>query len=311
MPDTFVTHSAHWHWWGVLYFFVGGIAGGAFFLSAMIDLVGDREDRRLSRLGYLVALPMILLGALFLIVDLKQPLRFWHMVVLSERLPLPVPAFKWWSPISYGTWIISAFSLFASVAFLAALVKPGDTPRRGPLKFFHKIMYGLGPLSKLFLILGALSGLWLASYTGVLLTVTNRPIWADTNLLSLLFVFSGVSTAAALMALLALRRREVREDSLHSLVRMDDWTLLLELVALVALVASLWGVLTSGALGVAWLMSWGALLLLVAVAGILTPLLLTWRGREMTRGGLALAATLVLAGGFLLRYIVVFSSESL
>ena len=52
-------------------------------------------------------------------------------------------------------------------------------------------------------ILVSVLAFFLASYTGVLLSVTNRPIWADTNLLGLLFLLSGASTAAALMILLA------------------------------------------------------------------------------------------------------------
>jgi formate-dependent nitrite reductase membrane component NrfD len=304
MPDELFTAPPHWQWWGVLYFFVGGIAGGSFFLSALMDLLGNREDGRLARIGYLIAFPMIALGGLFLIVDLKQPQRFWHMLVQSETF---LPMFKWWSPISYGTYIISAFSLFAFVAFLAALVRPGDTPQRGPLKLFQKIVYGLGPLSALFKILGALLGLWLASYTGVLLSVTNRPVWANSSLISLLFVISGVSTAAATIVLLATLRRGASRDSLHALVRMDDWLLILELVVLVAFVVSLGSLL--GYMGIGWNSVWGLLLLFVAVAGLLLPLALTWRPRVGDTRTMGLAAVLVLAGGFLLRTVVVFSSE--
>src|SRR5207253_8092479 len=38
--------------------------------------------------------------------------------------------------------------------------------------------------------------------TGVLLAVTNRPIWADTTLLGLTFLISAASTSAALLILL-------------------------------------------------------------------------------------------------------------
>jgi len=38
---------------------------------------------------------------------------------------------------------------------------------------------------------------FVAGYTGVLLTVTNRPIWADSPWLGALFLASGASTAAA------------------------------------------------------------------------------------------------------------------
>src|SRR5438094_2889487 len=74
----------HWGWWIILYFFLGGIAAGAYFMATLIDLVGQDRDRELARLGYGVAFPLISLCGLFLIVDLDQPLRFWHMLFKSE-----------------------------------------------------------------------------------------------------------------------------------------------------------------------------------------------------------------------------------
>ena len=49
-------------------------------------------------------------------------------------------------------------------------------------------------------MLGSIFGLFLAGYTGVLLAVTNRPIWADSTLLGLLFLVSGASTGAAALS---------------------------------------------------------------------------------------------------------------
>src|SRR2546430_17724044 len=46
-------------------------------------------------------------------------------------------------------------------------------------------------------------GLFIAGYTGILLSVTNRPIWADSPWLGALFVASGVSTGAATLILLS------------------------------------------------------------------------------------------------------------
>src|SRR5262249_12296444 len=73
-----------WGWWIILYFYLGGIAAGAYFLATTIDVVGDDRDRELARIGYWLAFPLILLCALFLTVDLSQPTRFWHMLLRSE-----------------------------------------------------------------------------------------------------------------------------------------------------------------------------------------------------------------------------------
>jgi formate-dependent nitrite reductase membrane component NrfD len=82
--------------------------------------------------------------------------------------------------------------------------------------------------------------------------------------------------------------------------------LVLELIAIVALVVSL------GGMARLWLGAWGALLLFGVIGlGIVVPLVLYWRSRQaggLSRASLA-AAVLVLVGGFLLRIVIIFSSE--
>src|SRR6266516_1339511 len=143
MSDTFFTAAPHWRWLIIFYFFVGGVAGGAYFL-----------------------------GGLLLTLDLGRPLRFWHMLFQSANLPHLM--FKSWSPISFGAW---ALLLFGACAVLSArLLREGTV------------------LAKLVAAVGALLGFFLAGYTGVLLSVTNRPIWADSPWLGALFLASGAST---------------------------------------------------------------------------------------------------------------------
>ena len=49
--STYFTVSPEWGWLITLYFFFGGLAGGAYFLAALIDFFGQPEDRPLARLG--------------------------------------------------------------------------------------------------------------------------------------------------------------------------------------------------------------------------------------------------------------------
>ena len=51
MSDTFFTASPHWTWFIILYFFVGGIAGGGYFLAALLQWFGRPEDRPVIRTG--------------------------------------------------------------------------------------------------------------------------------------------------------------------------------------------------------------------------------------------------------------------
>ena len=49
--STFFTASPEWHWLIIGYFFIGGLAGGCYFLAVLIDFFGRPEDRALARLG--------------------------------------------------------------------------------------------------------------------------------------------------------------------------------------------------------------------------------------------------------------------
>jgi formate-dependent nitrite reductase membrane component NrfD len=152
-------------------------------------------------------------------------------------------------------------------------------------------------------VLGSIFGLFIAGYTGVLLAVTNRPIWADSQLLGLLFLVSGASTGAAALILLAVWRRVGHPASIDWLAGFDRKILLLELLVLILFVASL-GSVARVLLG--W---WGVLLLLGVVGlGIVAPLLLERRPGLHPPPHLARAASLVLLGGFLLRAVVLLSS---
>jgi protein NrfD len=291
MPSsTFFTEPPHWRWLIALYFFVGGLAGGCYFLAALIDFAGRRGERALARLGYLVAFPAVVLSGLLLILDLTRPLRFWHMMLQSETLR---PMLKTYSPMSLGSWALLLFGGVAFLSFLGALARP-DSPLRA--------LRPPAPLGWVITVLGGLLGFFVAGYTGVLLAVTNRPIWSDTPLLGLTFIVSSASTSIALLLLLGARRAWT--SGLAALQRLDVWVLILELVALVALVASL------GSVARAWLNAWGALLAIGVVGlGIVVPLLLHWRSRAP--GGLSAtaAAVLVLIGGFLLRVVIVLSAQ--
>ena len=295
MPsDTYFTAPPEWHWLVILYFFFGGISGGSFAIAALIDLFGEDIDRPLARLGYYVSFPVLLLCGPLLIWDLNRPERFWHMLIQSERF---LPMFKYWSPMSFGSWILTVFGGFAFLAFVGALAEAGRLP--APLRVLRQ-----GVLRAIIAAVGGIFAFMLAGYTGVLLSVTNRPIWADTRLLGLLFLLSGASAAAALLLLLGRRRGAAAPESLHWLERLETWVTLLELAVLVALVISL------GDVAREWLSAWGLLLAVgVVLAGILLPLALHWRPALLGRLSVPLAAILALVGGVILRAVVVLSSE--
>ncbi|MGH7615501.1 MAG: NrfD/PsrC family molybdoenzyme membrane anchor subunit [Gemmatimonadales bacterium] len=301
MSDTFFTAPPDWTWWIVFYFFVGGIAGTAFLLASLLHLWGRPADRPLIRLGYYVAFGGAILSGILLTLDLHRPERFWHMLIESHT---GQPMFKAWSPMSVGSWGLLLFGLFSFLAALAALSEERSRPvllHSAPVRFLRRS----GPAAVI-AVLGSIFGLFFAGYTGVLLAVTNRPIWADSTLLGLLFLVSGASTGAAALILLAIWRRVGAEASVDWLAWFDRRVLLLELLVLIVFLASL------GPVARVFLNWWGlALLAGVVGVGILAPLLLEWRDRVRAEHRLVRGASLVLLGGFLLRVVVLFSSHDI
>ena len=286
MSDTFFTGSPHWTWFIIPYFFVGGIAGGAFFLAAALEWFGRPDDRPVIRTAYFVAFWGAIISGALLTIDLGKPLRFWHMLFQSDNFPHLM--FKSFSPISFGAWAILLFGLCALLSLLST-----RSYRVGSPTIIAKLIAGLG----------GLLGFFVAGYTGVLLTVTNPPIWADSPWLGALFLASGASTAAATLTLLA-PRRGATEGSLAWLESFDTRALVVELILLIVFVGWLWPIRR------VWLSFWGLLLLLgVVVAGIVWPLML--RGRPRTAGALRNPAVMVLLGGFLLRVVILLSSNGI
>jgi formate-dependent nitrite reductase membrane component NrfD len=295
MPDTFFTTSPHWAWYIVLYFFVGGIAGGSFFIASILYLVGRPADRPIVRLGYYIAFVGAVISGLLLVVDLGRPERFWHMMLQSETMR---PMLKYWSPMSMGVWGLLLFGFFA---FLAAV---GATTEDTNFRWAPASRLARGVLATIVAVVGGIAGFFLAGYTGVLLSVTNRPVWADSNWLGILFLFSAASTAAAALILLGRRRTGGDASVLDRLHHFDRWALVLELVVLIVFLVTLGGAIR------VFLSAWGVLLLLGVIgAGILLPLAIGFGWVRRAWGTPATAAVLVLAGGLLLRVVTIISSE--
>ncbi len=294
--STFFSAPPDWGWLIVFYFFFGGLAGGCYFLAVLIDLFGKPEDRPLARLGYYISFPCILISGLLLTLDLGRPLRFWHMLIQSNTF---LPIFKPWSPMSLGSWALTIFGIFSLLAFLSALAEDGrvQLPQARDLR-------PPGMLGAILSVIGGLLAFYVAGYTGVLLAVTNRPIWSDTPLLGMLFVVSAASISAALMILLARKSGRTLPPGVSALHRLDSWVVALEFVVLIAVMISL------GPVFRAWLNAWGLLLFFgVIVLGMLLPLALSWRRQWFGEFNVTAAAAAVLAGGFILRLVIVFSAQ--
>jgi polysulfide reductase-like protein/4Fe-4S dicluster protein len=98
-----------WDWKIATYLFCGGLSAGSAMLAAGADVTGRPVLRRVSRVGALVS---IVASMYFLVADLGRPERFHHMLRVAK------PS----SPMSMGTWILSAYSAGAGLAGAAELM---------------------------------------------------------------------------------------------------------------------------------------------------------------------------------------------
>jgi formate-dependent nitrite reductase membrane component NrfD len=286
--------APHWEWWILGYFFFAGISGGSYVLGTMLRLWGDARDAAVSRAAFLISFPTLLVCPILLTIDLGQPLRFWHMLVDTG---LGGPAFKPWSPMSLGAWALLIFGIFSLVMFAAVLAEGGRALSLGGVAAFIA-----NPVGVAFMVVGAVFGLFVAAYTGVLLAVSNQPVWSDTWVLGGLFLASALSGAAASVLLVGASRREPCITDVK-LMEADRYFILLELALLVLFLITLGGVV-SRVLSGGWIILW-----LLVLAGTLVPLFLHWRP-AMMRQATVVAPVLVLLGVVALRAVIIFSAQA-
>lgn len=296
------SQSPGWEWFYIgLYFFVGGTSAGAYFIGALVELFGGESQRTISRVAYYISFPLILITPLLLIADLGQPARFWHLFFYVNG---GVPYINLQSPLSVGSWALLVFGAFAFLSFVDNLITDGV------LKFApFAQLYNRRP-RQLYAIGGSLAGFFVAGYTGVLLNLTARPLWAATDpLLGALFLVSGGSSGAALIALVMAVRRRMTGEGFDELENWDRIALIVEL-ALIVMAIVIAGQFAAPLMsGTYALLFWGGTVLL----GILVPLGLDWYRRRpgMSSSRLVmLSALLILLGGALLRISLVVAGQA-
>jgi formate-dependent nitrite reductase membrane component NrfD len=155
-----------------IYFFLGGMAGGAAAMGAMAGASGEDE---LARRAWAVALLGVGLSPGLLISDLGRPARFLNMLRM----------FKVTSPMSVGSWILSGAGTAIAPAALHAWT--GRLPR----------------IARVARPVAGLLGLPLATYTGALIANTAVPVWHEARTaLPFLFGAGGAASAGAALVMI-------------------------------------------------------------------------------------------------------------
>lgn len=158
------------------YLFLGGLAGGGALMGAVGDLTQRPRLRRSSRFAALAAITASLAA---LVHDLGRPARFLNML----RVAKPT------SPMSVGTWILTAFGPMIGVAAIAE--GRAALPAR-----LRPVRRTLDAVDRPAGLAAAALGPAVASYTAVLLSDTATPTWHGAHA-ELPFVFVGSAAVAA------------------------------------------------------------------------------------------------------------------
>jgi polysulfide reductase chain C len=276
-----------WGWPVAFYLFLGGLGGGMTALAGLSDLIFGRGEA--FSLGSLIGGSAIAVGSALLVFELGRPFQFWR--VLSRQRAI----------MTAGAWMLS-LTIFTSVAHFSFW--PGFSPWQQLVGLRHLVA-----------AINIVLGLGVCVYTGILLgSLRARAFW-NTPILPVLFLVSGLSTGAAGQSLVAgawpYRGSAVDVEAVHAALRSLDLTLVvfeIMVLFLYVLMMRLAAGKVAARIAATWLAGqkslafWGG----VVVLGLAAPGLLYVFSSAAAH---AAAPVLVLIGGLVLRFLVVFSDE--
>lgn len=281
-----VIKAPHWRWLIIVYFFLGALAGGSYTISVIADFVS--KDRALVRAGRYISLAAVLPSPILLALDLGRPERAFHMFRIVKLR----------SPMSLGSWALLFLGIFSGLMATVQFVE--DITKR-------EISSGL---QRTVGAVGVPFGAFVAGYTGLLLAITNVPLWARNSLLmGPTFFASAFSNSLAAIGLVLQLTGQEEPDTLRRMARAERICLATEITFIAA------GLVRLGKLGKPLTTPpWGLIFWPVTVgAGLITPLVLQLTGPAQgptastaRRTG---ASLLVFLGGFTLRMLMIFAGR--
>jgi hypothetical protein len=150
-----ITKVPGWHGMIAVDALLNGMATGLFLTAAIGEFAAPAVFQHVVKVAYPIALVLLLVDLGMLVLDLGDPLRFHHML----------RTFKPGSPMSFGTWSLTIFSLpLTAAAGLSVLALVG---------------FDFEWLRIAAVLLGLVPGFFSAAYKGVLLSTNSQPGWKD------------------------------------------------------------------------------------------------------------------------------------
>jgi len=208
-------HFDVWDWRIVLYLFLGGLSAGTLVMCSIANLKPSKTVEQLARCvrAPLIAFVLLAIGALFIIFDLHAPLHMYWGYLTFKPLSL----------MSWGFWGVPLV-LFFNLLYILAVIPP-DKRHYLYLKMLIKLSEKLSIKMKLISKINFVAGIFLATYTGVLLaSFLAVPLWNNATL-PILFLVSALSAGAALIVIIA-KDNEIK----YLFTKIDVWLIVIELL---------------------------------------------------------------------------------
>jgi len=280
-----VPHEVPWKVFIPLYFYFTGLSAGSFILSTLSTVFRIKLFKPMALPAAIISFVLLLLAPACLILDLHQPLRFWHTLVPEY--------FNRTSALSFGSWLLTAYPIANLIYIYFIFVKSDNVTR----------------------VLGAITvplAIFVHAYTGFAFALVRARAWWHSALMPGYFLTSALLSGIALLVVVAMIMDALRKEKLDSQL-FKSLRLMMIGILLTDLFwnASFWlTLLVSTADGYASIMlafheklyTIGELLL-----GMLVPLvllILPWT--KDNKVWLCAASLLIIGGVFLMRYSVVF-----
>lgn len=295
--NALIDPSLHiWTWEVAMYLFLGGLTAGVMIFAALMTVMRRDEEAPFAAHRLALLAPIVLsAGMTTLFLDLEHKL-FVYRFYTSFQITSPMSWGAWILIVIYPISIMQILSTFRSGYGVLAGFVDGFSIGRAVLDICERYRYEIAMVAIPFATA-------LGIYTGILLSAFGaRPFW-NSGVLGPLFLVSGMSTAAALVALIA------RQHSEKALFTRIDLALIVAEIALVALflvnlstgsgqqIEALQSVLGGSYTLVFWVLFVGVGLLVPALIEVLE---ITGVNRSLA----LLAPVLVLIGGYALRQIM-------
>lgn len=288
----------HIYGWEIaIYLFLGGLVAGMMIISGYFIIKGKIKNDYCSCF-FIPMLSFVLLniGMLALFLDLEHKLYVWRMYV----------TFQITSPMSWGAWIL--ILVYPSLIFNMILRVPWYLPRK--LAFLEKWSKKINEYPVYVKLIGFSNifiGIALGIYTGILLSSFGaRPLW-NSSILGPLFLASGLSSASALVHMIA---KNVEEREL--LARADNMFLSIELLFIMLFIIGLLSstqvhidaakiILSGNYAPVFWVFIIGI--------GTIVPLIIQSLAVRHKVKHTPIAPLLVITGGLILRFVIVYAGQ--